>query len=446
MRLPAPSQLDRYIFRQLTIALIAVTGGLVALIWLTQSLRFVELVVNRGLSMGVFLQLTGLLIPNFVAVILPITIFVVAQFVYQRLAGDRELTVMRAAGLSPVALARPALTLAALVVAGCYVLNVWLVPVSYSAFREYQFEIRNRLAAFLLQEGVFTQVSDEMTVYVRSRDRDGTLRGILVEDARQKNSRATILSETGRLVNGPAGPRVLLQNGSRQEIDRVNGRLNVLTFAENSIDLSSNSKNGEQRYRDAAEMSIPELLNPPPSIAARDVGKLQVEAHRRLSAPLTAASFALVALLSVLTGAFRRHGNVLRPLAAVLSVVALLAVGLGGGEPGRPADRADSADLDARRTLPGLVCGLGAVRAVQPSAARSRMPSLTRAARLTLAMPEMRCWAACRAAGAARVAEPGAAAAPARRRLRMMAEQAAGGAARPRRTPPVPSLRRPSGP
>ena len=78
------SQLDRYIFRQLLIALVATTGGLVALIWLTQSLRFVELVVNRGLSLAVFLRLTGLLVPNFVAVILPITTFVCVQFVYQR--------------------------------------------------------------------------------------------------------------------------------------------------------------------------------------------------------------------------------------------------------------------------------------------------------------------------------------------------------------------------
>ena len=96
--------------------LIAVTGGLAALIWLTQSLRFVELVVNHGLSLVVFLELTGLLIPSFVAVILPITSFVVVQFVYQRLAGDRELTVMRAAGLSPLALARPALAVAALAI------------------------------------------------------------------------------------------------------------------------------------------------------------------------------------------------------------------------------------------------------------------------------------------------------------------------------------------
>ena len=328
MRRSLFSQLDRYIFRQLAFALVAVTGGLVALIWLTQSLRFVELVVNRGLSFGVFLELTGLLIPNFLAVILPITTFVVVQFVYQRLAGDRELTVMRAAGLSPTALARPALGLTALVVGACYLLNLWIVPISYTKFREQQFEIRNRLAAFLLQEGVFTAISDDLTVYVRSRDRDGTLRGILVEDERQKNSRATILAERGRLVNGANGPRVVLQAGSRQEIDRTNGRLNVLTFAENTVDLTSSSKNNEQRYRDATEMSLNELTHPDATVMPRDAGKFLVEAHRRLSAPLTAMSFALVALMSVLTGAFQRYGNVLRPLAAVLSVVALLALGL----------------------------------------------------------------------------------------------------------------------
>jgi hypothetical protein len=108
----AVSRLDIYIFRQVLFALVMATGGLTALIWLTQSLRFVELVVNRGLSFFVFIHLTALLIPSFVAVILPITTYVVIQFVYQRMATDRELTVMRAAGLSPWALARPPLGVA----------------------------------------------------------------------------------------------------------------------------------------------------------------------------------------------------------------------------------------------------------------------------------------------------------------------------------------------
>jgi lipopolysaccharide export system permease protein len=322
------TRLDRYVLRQLAIALVAVTTALVALIWLTQSLRFVELVVNRGLSAQVFLRLTGLLVPNFVAVILPITTYVVVQFIYHRLAGDRELTVMRAAGLSPLAMARPALLLAAGTMACCFALNLWLVPLSQTEFRRFQFEIRNRVAAFLLEEGVFTPVSDDLTVYVRARDPDGTLRGIMVDDARQKNARATVFAERGQLIADGATPRVLLIDGSREELDPRTGRLNVLTFAQNTIDLTE-AKAAETRLRDPAEMSLHELLHPPPGEAnGRDLAKRLVEAHRRLTTPFTAVSFTLIALVAVLSGTFRRHGGVLRPLTAVLAVVALLALGL----------------------------------------------------------------------------------------------------------------------
>src|SRR5262249_34988215 len=241
------TRLDRYMFRQLAFALIAVTGGLTALVWLVQSLRFVELVVNHGLSLGVFVELTGLLIPSFVAVILPITTFVVVQFIYQRLAGDREITVMRTAGLSPFALARPALALAAVAMICGFLLNLWLVPASLASFREFQWEIRNRMAAFLLQEGVFTSVSNNLTVYVRSRDQDGTLRGILIDDGRDPTAHATILAERGRMVESPSGPRVLLLSGSREEIDHQTGRLNILTFGQNEIDLSDKTNNGGER-------------------------------------------------------------------------------------------------------------------------------------------------------------------------------------------------------
>jgi lipopolysaccharide export system permease protein len=326
---PLVTRIDRYVFRQLLLALIAVTTGLVALIWLTQSLRFVELVVNRGLSLKVFLELSSLQIPYFVSVILPITTFVVVQFIYQRLAGDRELTVLRAAGLSPLALARPALAVALVAVGFGYVLNLWVVPAASSEFRQYQFEIRNRVAAFLLQEGVFTPVSDALTVYVRARDPDGLLRGILIEDARQKNNPATILAERGRLVGSEGTPRVLLFNGSRQEIDRQTGRLNVLTFAENAIDLSRGTRAEEQRFRDMSEMSVAELLGPSTGmVPARDIPKLRVEAHRRLATPLTAVSFTLVALVAVLMGTFHRNGGLVRPLLAVLAVVGLLATAL----------------------------------------------------------------------------------------------------------------------
>jgi lipopolysaccharide export system permease protein len=347
-------RLDKYVFRQLLVALIAVTGGLTALIWLTQSLRFVELVVNHGLSFGVFLHLTGLLIPSFIAVILPITTFVVIQFVYHRLAGDRELTVMRAAGLSPFALSRPALGLALLVTGLGYLLNLWLVPASLASFREFQWEIRNQMAAFLLQEGVFTEVSDALTVYVRSRDPDGTLHGILVDDARDQTAHATILAENGRLVEGQNGPRAILMNGSRQELDHKTGRLNVLTFQQNEIDLADNNRGDNVRMADMSEVSLHELLDPHP-FNARDIPKWIAEAHKRLSSPLTTLSYTMIALLAALTGTFRRHGGLMRPMAAIAAVVGLLALNLAVGSLAA-RDNALVPLIWLEAALPGVVC------------------------------------------------------------------------------------------
>ncbi|GAN70339.1 LPS export ABC transporter permease LptF [Acetobacter syzygii] len=320
--------LDRYVFHQLLVALAATTGGLAALIWLMQSLHFVSLVVDRGLSLRVFIGLTSLLVPSFVAVVMPITTFVVSLFVYQRLAGDRELTVMQASGLSPFALARPGLACALISTLIVFVLNLWIVPTSYHAFRQYEFQIRNKMAAFMLQEGVFTKVSDTMTVYIRSRDQNGVLRGVLVEDDRQPDSHATILANHGNMVIVNDVPRVVLYDGSRQVIDRKTGRLNMLVFKQDSMDLST-ARQEDPRLRDSAEMSLAELLSPnPKEVSARDTGKFKVEGWRRMTSPLTCFSFAMVGLFTVLSGAFSRHGNITRPLVAVLSVVGLLAITL----------------------------------------------------------------------------------------------------------------------
>ncbi|MCC7427171.1 MAG: LPS export ABC transporter permease LptF [Alphaproteobacteria bacterium] len=324
---------SRYVFRQLLLALVFVTLGLAALIWLTQSLRYLELIVNRGLSLAVFFQLTLMMLPNFIAVILPVTLFIVVLFTYNRLSSDRELVAMRATGVGPWGLGRPALALALAATLLGYALNLWLVPDSYRAFRQYQFEIRNQVAAVLLQEGVFNPVGDAITVYVRRRERDGALQGLLIHDARDRANPITIMAERGQLLMGAGSPRVVLFNGSRQEVDRATGRLRLLTFEENLIDLAQTRAVEEVRYRDARERGVLELLSPPAgeNISPRDRARFYAEAHQRLAQPLGCIVLALIALAALLRGDFSRHGQLKRILGAIGIVVLLQSAGLGAG-------------------------------------------------------------------------------------------------------------------
>ncbi len=325
----AITRIDRYVLGQLTLALVLVTTGLVALIWLTQSLRFIQIIVNRGLSPLVFIKLTLLLVPSFVATILPITCFIVVLFVYARLAADRELTVMRTAGMSDLALARPALAVAGIAMLLCYFFNIVLVPASLNAFRAYEFEIRNEIAAFLLEPGVFTTVAPHVTVYVQSRGQDNSLKGILIEDGRQSDSPATILASSGQLSITRQGPVVELEHGSREQLDPKTGRLDLLTFERNSINLASSQQSNFMNLADAAEAPLSQLLHPAPWLTAAQKSKWLVEAQRRLTQPLTVIGFTLIGLFANLGGAFRRHGGLQWPLTAVSAVTLLVALDLG---------------------------------------------------------------------------------------------------------------------
>ena len=122
----------------------------------------------------------------------------------------------------------------------------------------------------------------------------------------------------------------LLLDGSRQEIDHQTGRLDILTFKQNELDLTDATKEDGVRPADMSELPLGALLDPHPYFE-RDRSKWIAEGHKRLTEPLTTLSYAMVGLFSALGGIFRRHGGIVRPLVTVGVMVGLLALGLAFG-------------------------------------------------------------------------------------------------------------------
>ena len=90
-----------YILLQLVLTTITIAAVLVSVIWLTQSLRFLDFIINRGLSVLAFLEITLLLMPSILPVTLPVAVLCAVIYTFNRLTIDRELVVMRSAGLGP---------------------------------------------------------------------------------------------------------------------------------------------------------------------------------------------------------------------------------------------------------------------------------------------------------------------------------------------------------
>lgn len=316
--------IQTYVVRQLVFVAVLVTVTLTMAVWLTQSLRFVELIVNRGLSIDAYLRLTVLLLPSFLSLMLPIALFTAVLFTYNKLIADSELIVLRAAGLGPFQLARPALLVAIIIAAIGYLLTLYLLPLSYRHFKDMEFDVRNDLSGLLLREGAFNSLTDGITVYIRARAPDGELQGILLHDNRERGNPVTLMAERGRLASTDEGPRVILVNGNRQQVDRQNGKLSLLYFDRYSVDLGGIGSERTQRWREPRERYLNELFYPDDQVLSPvAAAKLRAEAHNRLTSPLLAFAFTLVALTSLLGGEFSRRGQARRIFAAVMVVLGL---------------------------------------------------------------------------------------------------------------------------
>ncbi|HYG89052.1 MAG TPA: LPS export ABC transporter permease LptF [Azospirillum sp.] len=325
------TRLERYLFRNLLVATFYTTAGLTVTIWLTQSLRLIEIVVEAGAPLRLFLWLLVLTVPTFLGIVLPIGLVGAVLFTYHRLTMDSELVVMRAAGVGPFRLARPALVLASAVMVIVYVLNLWLTPAAHRELVRMEYAVKSDYSQLFLREGVFNDVSERLSVYFRERDSDGNLHGVLIHDAREPAKVVTIIGERAVMVPSESGARFVVFNGSRQEMDQAKRRLSELLFERYAIDIKMLSRAPDERWPDARERSMAELMNPPPEVYKYDraVRQMRAELHHRLSSPLLAVAFTFVALASLLPGEFNRRGQGGRVTIAIVLVVLLQAASLG---------------------------------------------------------------------------------------------------------------------
>lgn len=303
-------KLNTYIAKQIFIGFLLVTFSLLSILWLTQSLRFVELITNKGLPISIFVQMTSLLMPRLYVILSPIALFVGILFVYNRMISDRELIVMKAAGISPWQNAKPAFAMGLILsVFALYVNNIG-IPQAEKAFNELEWKVKNDVSHLMFREGEFTTLQHGLTVFVTTHEKDGSISGILVNDERNPKNKTTLSAERGRIIYTEKGPRIIMVNGIRQEVNIKGDQFSSLSFDRYSVDFGTTGPK-KQKEEGAREKNLFELFNArnDPSLSPLEVNRYIVEGNKRILTPLYNLTFALLACTGLLVGSFNRRGQ-----------------------------------------------------------------------------------------------------------------------------------------
>ena len=317
--------LNVYIFKQIFIGFLLVCFSLLAMLWLTQSLRFVEMVTRQGLPVYLFAEMTSLLMPRIFNILSPVAVFVTVLFVYNRLIADRELVVMQSAGISPWNNAKAAIMIGVLLALfNVFVMN-WGIPWSENKFRDLEWRVKNNLTQMVFREGEFTTLKNGITVFVNKHEDDGSVSGIFVSDESKPNLKVTLTAEKGRIIQTEKGPRILFINGVRQEMNTKDYKFSTLSFSRYSAEFN-NMESRKKKDQTVREKSVFELLQSGRDNTLDDHTQRKniVEGNRRVLYPLYYLLFSLLACVGLLVGNFNRRGQTKIITAEVLSMIIIL--------------------------------------------------------------------------------------------------------------------------
>jgi lipopolysaccharide export system permease protein len=323
------SRLSFYVLKQLIGPVALFAFLMTCVVWLTQSLRLLDLVINRGQSVPTFVYLTILILPSLLIIILPIAFFFGALYALSRLNSDSELVVMASAGFSRAQLSVPMFMAAAMVMALTYLCGLYLMPAGQRAMTDKVVDIRADIGAALLNEGTFNTPAKGLTVFIREIDSDGSIRGVLVHDNRNRRAPVTYLAESGQMAQTPAGARLIMVDGTVEQSAKGGAHLTVLRFQRYVFDLDQFAGPARITGRAANERYLGELFSPGPDINPRIRSFYFAEAHNRLSQPLYCIAFALIALAAVTRGRRARGANALRMTIASAAATSIRIAGYG---------------------------------------------------------------------------------------------------------------------
>ncbi|MDC1379971.1 LPS export ABC transporter permease LptF [Octadecabacter sp.] len=323
------ARFDRYMLGQLLTLFGFFSLILVLVLWIKHAVRMFDRLIADGQSAWVFLELTSLSLPGLIRIVLPLSAFVAAVYVTNRMSAESELTVVQATGYSPFRLARPVLYFGAIVAVLMMVFTHFLVPLSSERLTLRSDEIAQNLTARLLTPGEFLSPTDGITFYIREISQSGEMLDIFISEDNDPDRRVTYTASRAYLVRNDTGPQLVMVNGLTQTLNTQSGRLATTGFDNFVYDVGALVSDDGERTRSLSALMSWELWFPSPellSTSGQSTQQLRLLVHDRFAQASLGFVAGLIGFSALVAGGFSRFGLWRNILFAVLLIVALKAL------------------------------------------------------------------------------------------------------------------------
>lgn len=304
---------DRYLLREFLLLLLAMLGLVLFMLVSERLFDLMDLVLNRGIRIGIVLRLVSCLLPSIVAIALPMATLLATVMSFGRMTHDRELLAFKGAGMSLGRMTAPLAVVGLLFSVLLVVFNFSVLPNATAKYKQLFLSVIRQRATVAFQERVFVREFDRYLLYFNEKvGEEGFLRDVYIIASPPTPPRV-ITAQRGRLHVDPNTftVKLVLEDGTLdQPADRIGEQYTRIDFThyEVNLDIKGALQKAGARLKTMDEMTYRDLISKISSMK-RDPERqrsYQAELHKRFGlafAPL------FVIFIGAPLGALARRGG-----------------------------------------------------------------------------------------------------------------------------------------
>ena len=314
---------DRYVLSQMLTLFGFFALVLAGIYWINRAVDLFDRLISDGQSALIFLEFSLLTLPTVIRLVIPVAAFAAALYVTNRMRSEAEITVVQAAGMSPLRGARPVLVFGLSAGTLCLLLTHVLGPVSKERLAARSGQIAEDVTAGLLEEGRFLHPADDITVFIDAVAAGGKLSGVFLSDQRSDGNATLYVAENAALLGSAGGPRLVMYDGMAQTLDSE-GRLGTTRFQDFTLDISTLDRGSVGNGRDLREISSTALWSDPAEAAAETgttLRRVRLELAERTTQAAQAAVAPVLGYAVMMLGAFSRFAAWRQVTAASVALI-----------------------------------------------------------------------------------------------------------------------------
>ena len=235
----------RHFFSELSKHFLIVLFALSAIVWAVQSVNFLDLIVEDGHSVDLYLKYSLLNVVKILTKFIPLSFLISLIITIEKLDSDNELMTLWTSGLSKIKIINFFFKVSIIVTLLQLFLACIINPILLNESRSLIKSSNINFVAGTIKTNQFNDTVEGLTVFAEEKNENGVLKNIFIRDDGKvlkgldsdKNiSNLTIFAKKAKLVDTVDSP-LILEDGTMHS-ENKDGKIKVIDFKKTRLNLS----------------------------------------------------------------------------------------------------------------------------------------------------------------------------------------------------------------